>query len=527
VGLRLKAQLICLFLGLSLVSFGVLTYFNLTLALQDNLIRNELSGRKLADSIMHRVELILGRPGDPALIARMCGSDGQELLKELTSLHDLRGASIYGPDGSRIFGFGLFNRLFPDHKEGMQSAMTRAEPFERLWAYQSASDLKGQSLDQVGPLFLGRIEMEHYQALFDSMGARVGVIHLTLEVPRGPLRLNLVLLGNVWLGAVFLISSLLAYSLWAEFAINRPLKGLMEAQQRLRELDPVQPVDADLLSSNELVTISRSFNRLALDLVKYQRELEEKTRRLEEANVSYRALNEGLEAKVEDATRDMKEFFSLVTHDLRIPLAAVGGYGELLLKPRSGPLTEKQRKYVNSITVANSHAQELVRNLLDAMRYEFGSPQLVEEDFDLVELAREVISHLAVEEQSIALETEANLYLVYADRTRIGRVLGNLLGNATRHARDVRVRIGAPEGHRVRVEVKDAGDGIPAEHLPLLFDKFKQFPSEKGPSSGLGLGLYIVRRILEDHGQTIELQSELGVGTTFSFWLPLAGDGEG
>src|SRR5690606_2648532 len=150
-------------------------------------------------------------------------------------------------------------------------------------------------------------------------------------------------------------------------------------------LDNKPPDPEDALTSNELVAVSRSFNRMVLDLVKYQRELEEKTTRLEQANTNYRVLNEQLEHKVEEKTAEMKEFFSLVSHDLRIPLAAVAGYADLLIKKRSAPggsqLTEKQEKFVRSILVANSHAQDLVRNLLDAMRYEFGQPQIVEQEF--------------------------------------------------------------------------------------------------------------------------------------------------
>ncbi|MEW6281470.1 MAG: HAMP domain-containing sensor histidine kinase, partial [Candidatus Eremiobacterota bacterium] len=270
--------------------------------------------------------------------------------------------------------------------------------------------------------------------------------------------------------------------------------------------------------------VSNSLNRLSLDLSKYQGELEEKTRRLEQANQRYRQLTERLEQQVEEKTRELREFFSLVTHDLRIPLAATQGYADLLLK-RPGEMTEKQRRFSRSIRVANSHALELVRNLLDAMRYEAGQNQtIVPESFRFEELVEEVVSHLSVpgdEEKAAPLGVEVPPgVVVRADRTRIGRVLGNLMSNALRHVGSARL-VAHVEGPNLRIVVQDDGPGIPAEHLPLLFEKFTHFPTETGPSSGLGLGLYIVRRILEGHGESIHVESQVGEGTRFWFHLPV------
>ena len=105
---------------------------------------------------------------------------------------------------------------------------------------------------------------------------------------------------------------------------------------------------------------------------------------------------------------------------------------------------------------------------------------------------------------------------VWGDRARLGRVFSNLLSNALHHAGQVRVELSA-EAKRVCVKVSDHGPGIAPEDLPPLFEKFK------GSRTGLGLGLYIVQRILQDHQQQIEVCSQLGQGTTFAFAMARGG----
>ena len=210
----------------------------------------------------------------------------------------------------------------------------------------------------------------------------------------------------------------------------------------------------------------------------------------------------------------MREFFSLVTHDLRIPLAAVAGYTELLSNPRAGSLSEKQVRYIQHIHQANLTAQDLVKNLLEAMKYEFGQPTLECERFDLKSLVEEVKDQLSPEGKPIEIRADSDEnWLCWGDRARLGRVFSNLLSNALHHAGHVVVEL-EPNAQKVAVTVRDQGPGIAPEELPGLFEKFKG-----SAASGLGLGLYIVKRILADHGQNIHVHSQLGEGTRFQFEL--------
>ena len=538
MGLRLKAQLLTLFLVLYGLAFLVLGYFNLSLVADDNQLRTFQEAEREALLVIRHC--LASTPEiTPASVQELAGPGSAGLMQQVEKTPNVRFLELYAVSGQKLFGFGRHDTRFPLHDQAYTWVLEKRETFTRLWVYPSDNDPVGRPLDSLGPFHPGKVGLEVYYPLVSRTGEVCGTLHLSLEAPRGQVRINLVMLGNLMLGAIFLVSSLLAFNLWGEYALNRPLRGLVEAEKRLKQLDNKPPDPEDAFTSNELVAVSRSFNRMVLDLVKYQRELEEKTSRLEQANTKYRVLNEQLEHKVEEKTAEMKEFFSLVSHDLRIPLAAVAGYADLLIKkrvpnrspeagsePPSRPpgggtnLSEKQEKFVRSIMVANSHAQDLVRNLLDAMRYEFGQPQIVEQEFDLGQLLEEVVSHVEVD-RSIQVELPEGPRLVYADRTRIGRVLTNLVGNAVRCCQE-RVQVTVRDQRDdLEVEVRDWGPGIPAEMRATLFDKFKHHAND-GTSSGLGLGLYIVSRILEDHGRKIHVESEAGEGTRFWFALPRA-----
>lgn len=362
--------------------------------------------------------------------------------------------------------------------------------YEHFYPVFLVADSQGMSLDKMSP------------ATFQA------VIHLSFGIENTSKRLKLVTAGNVLLGLTFLLTTLMAIHLWSQHAIQRPLEGLVESMRQLE----TGPTGRELSSHNELANISKTLQHLALDRLKYQRELE--------------SLNSDLEAQVEGKTREMKEFFSLVTHDLRIPLAAVQGYCDLL-KRKPDQLSERQLTFVKRIATANGHSLELVRNLLEAMKIEFGTLNPVMEDFDFLTLAEEVRNELNVDDsvppvELDAQDTESEKIIVEADRTRIKRVLTNLLSNAQRHAEgtpNVTLRWKKIPRRGVRIQVVDEGPGIPTEECQRVFEKFSRAPQSMGNSTGLGLGLYIVGKILESHDRSIQLKSEVGKGTTFEFNL--------
>ncbi|MGE0495074.1 MAG: ATP-binding protein [Vulcanimicrobiota bacterium] len=520
MGLRLKGQLLALFVVLFSTALLILSYFNLSVLSLSNTLSAEEGARSTASKVLQQVTSLV--PLDSSQPAMDLATRHEEVAAVLET-EEVKALEVLGPDGGPLMKFGVSGDDPEARRETLQEVARNRLPTDYLVAYEASGDSEGHRIERLVSGGNRPVSFELYAPL-TVIGAGyagpAGFVHVSIEIPRAPLRLKLVAMINLVLAGTFLITSVLATNLWGEHAINRPLEGLVEAMHNHFH---AQPMGEELHSNNELVNLSKTFNRMGLDLVKYQRELEAKTHRLEQANERYKALNEQLEHKVEEKTRDMKEFFSLVTHDLRIPLAAIQGYTDLL-KRKQDQLDEKQVKFVKSIGVANSHALELVRNLLEAMKYEFGDPQIVTQRFELDELVDEVVSQLSAEETGPRIEVDLEDDLVVdADRTRISRVLTNLIGNAMRHSSSSeRVEVRARRrGEKVELAVADDGPGISAEHLPLLFEKFKQFPSEAGPSSGLGLGLYIVGKIVEGHGSRVEVESELGKGTCFRFLLDI------
>jgi len=504
MGLRLKSQLVVLCLALMLISLGALTYFHLTVSSQDNLMRSDRDGRRAALQAFQQVQLFVQSSADPNdLLACMSNPKSAALQESLLKAPDLIQFDIFLPNGTRLMSSGTAQVDDLSFQQALFWVTNHHESYNEIWGYEGG---KIEPLVTVGPFYRGQVVHHSYQALYKDSGDLIGLVHLAFNLPKAPRRINFLLLGYLTIAAIFLVSSVLAIYLWAEFALNRPLRGLNNSLQQLHALDPAGSKPDSLPQPNELSEAARALNHVTLDLVKYQQELQQKTARLEQ-------LNEELEQKVADKTLQIREFFSLITHDLRVPLAAVAGYADLIENPRSGQLSDKQNHYLRSIQLANRDAQELVRNMLEAMKYEFSQPALQPEEFDAGELVAEIVEQLKIANQPIELVRDPGQNLLaWGDRARIGRVFSNLLANALHHAGNVKVELSA-EARRVAVSVSDQGPGIPPEELPNLFEKFK------GSSSGLGLGLYIVQRILQDHGQEIEVSTQLGEGTQFRFNL--------
>ncbi|MBN9420296.1 MAG: HAMP domain-containing histidine kinase [Candidatus Eremiobacteraeota bacterium] len=507
MGLRLKSQLVVLCLTLMLVTLGALTYFHLTISSQDNLMRSDRDGRRVALQAFQQVQLFVQASSDANdLVACLSGPKASTLAESLGKTPDLIQFDVFLPSGSSLMSSGSAAIDDLSFQQALFWVQSHHESYNEIWGYENG---KVEPLVTVGPFYRGQVVHHSYHALYNNSGALEGLVHLAVKLPKAPRRINFILIGYLTIAAIFLVSSVLAIYLWAEFALNRPLRGLNNSLQQLHNLDPAGSKPDSLPQPNELSEAARALNHVTLDLVKYQQELQQKTVHLER-------LNEDLEQKVADKTLQIREFFSLVTHDLRVPLAAVAGYADLIENPRSGQLSEKQTRYLHSIQVANRDAQELVRNMLEAMKYEFSQPAMQPEEFDVSELVGEIAEQLKVMEKPMEVVVDPGQNLsILGDRVRIGRVFSNLLSNALHHAGHVKVELSA-EARSVAVVVSDQGPGIAAEDLPRLFEKFK------GSSSGLGLGLYIVHRILKDHGQDIQVDSTPGQGTRFSFHLARA-----
>ena len=239
-------------------------------------------------------------------------------------------------------------------------------------------------------------------------------------------------------------------------------------------------------------------------------------------------LNETLAQAATDirkADQAKKDLIANVSHDLRTPLTMISGYGEMM---RDLP-GEKNDENLQVIIDESKRLTLIVNDLLDLSRLQAGKITLEKETFDLCELIRIQLKKYEVYEQQEGFEFVCDIpeqCAVYADENRIAQVLNNFLSNAVNYSGDsrkiiIRVKAGA-EG--VRTEVQDFGEGIPEEKQKDIWDRYYKIDRKHvRPVSGSGIGLSIVREILELHDAPYGVTSEVNSGSMFWFILPKAG----
>ncbi len=219
------------------------------------------------------------------------------------------------------------------------------------------------------------------------------------------------------------------------------------------------------------------------------------------------------------------EVVSTVSHELRTPLTSVRGFAELMLESEFP--AEKRRQFLSIIHGETIRLTTLINDFLDLQRMESGRQVYHFEGLDLGELLRESLALFtrAGGKHSLCLETPGTLPPVQADRDRIRQVLANLLSNAMKFSpQGGEVAVGArQEGAHMVVWIADQGIGIPPEAIAKLFGKFFRVDNlETRNIGGTGLGLALVKRIVEAHQGRVWVESEVGRGSTFFFSLPVA-----
>ncbi|MFN8591248.1 MAG: PAS domain S-box protein [Thermomicrobiales bacterium] len=231
----------------------------------------------------------------------------------------------------------------------------------------------------------------------------------------------------------------------------------------------------------------------------------------------------------EEASRLKSAFLSMATHELRTPLTIISGYVELLAASEA-ELSGEEREFLEMVQTSARSLAALVNDLLDLARIEAGRLELELCPVDVaqtVERVRRMVARQAIaKEIALVVSMAPGLPPVAADPDRLFQILLNLMGNAIKFTEvgDVRVT-GRTIGNGVELEISDTGIGISAEALPRIFDEFRQ--ADAGTTrkyGGSGLGLAIAKRLIEMHHGTISVTSTLGVGSTFTVWLPSAVD---
>ncbi len=293
------------------------------------------------------------------------------------------------------------------------------------------------------------------------------------------------------IGLVILVSVLFARYM------SRPIVQLEETARSIAEGNVEKTLH--LNRKDEFGTLAESLNRMASRLQKDNEEL----KRIYEKQ---------------------SQFFADITHELRNPLHTIAGALEML---QMDGLPENQKKhYLNTATRQTERIHRLFKDLVTLQRYDSDEHFIEKKSFNLAEVLRQVFElyYPAAKEKGIDMKVETDSHQVYADPNKIEQVVDNLVSNAVKYTNSGEIQIvSVRENGQVRVEIKDTGLGISDEHLKRLFDRF--YRTDKARSrdkGGTGLGLSVVKSILNAHDSDIEVISKPGEGSVFIFKLPHA-----
>jgi len=280
-----------------------------------------------------------------------------------------------------------------------------------------------------------------------------------------------------------------------------------------------------LHDQSEAVEKTRLYEKVKHHSQELEQRVREATRELAEQNELLR--RQALQ--LEQASAMKSQFLANVSHELRTPLHAVVGYTSLLLEGVSGELTPKQREKLSRVDSNASHLLAIIDDLLDLARIESGKMPVRTETFRIADVFREVRSESEslIDGSGLEVRFDAGegIAPIVSDRKKVKQILLNLLSNALKFTPAGHVRIEAvhdPDAGRVRIAVADTGIGISPENQQTIFEAFGQSETIfTVKQNGTGLGLSICRRLAEVLDGEITLDSELGVGSTFTLVLPV------
>jgi len=332
--------------------------------------------------------------------------------------------------------------------------------------------------------------------------------------------------------AILLASFALTW-LVAEALVLRRTHRLTEAAERLAAGDLT--ARSGIAAADEIGRLGAVFDQMAEAVAGRERELThrvaERTAELERAN-----------AELDKASRMKSDFLSSMSHELRTPLNAIIGFSEVLHDGMAGDVTEQQREYLHDILTSGTHLLSLINDILDLSKVEAGRMELELECLPVEPTLHTALSIVrekaAAHRLTLELDVAAGIGELCADARKLKQIVYNLLSNAVKFTPDGgRVTVGArrvpaaaapaaaapPSGtdEFVEIAVSDTGIGIAPADQARLFEAFTQIDSSLARQyEGTGLGLALVKRLVELHGGAVGLESVPGQGSTFRVWLP-------
>lgn len=346
------------------------------------------------------------------------------------------------------------------------------------------------------------------------------------------------------LGLFVIVSSFVA--LYIRKGIIKPVRSLTDAAKEMGRGN----FDAriDLKGDGDIGLLADTMNEMALGIKGSITNLEGMVKeRTEEASAAYEemsAANEELEAayseleatseelgKVNEELKGLErlktDFLHTISHELRSPLSPILGYLELMKDGGVGELTSKQKEVVDEMHLCGKNMQMIVDELLEVASIQAGNMLLEFKEVDLYSILRHAVKDVRKYAEEISTEIDLKIpedtFSLVGDRKSLSGIFTHLLRNAVKFScRDGKVTVEAfPRDNGVEVTVSDMGIGIPKDRLDRIFGVFYQVDSSPARRyEGVGLGLYLVKKLTDLHHGSIRVESEEGVGTTFRVFIP-------
>jgi signal transduction histidine kinase len=315
---------------------------------------------------------------------------------------------------------------------------------------------------------------------------------------------------------ILLVLLPLGLSLWGAYTTfrrtTRPLTRLLTGIRRVGEGDLEFRLGE--AGRSEIGRAARAFDTMADSLERTVFELAEKR-------------------KVEEVSALKSRFISMVSHDLKTPLSSIRGAAENILEEVAGPVTERQRAYLEMILKSSGDLQRMITDLLDLSRMESGRLTLDIEPIDLrhevEDLLRSIRPILDQGRIRSRLAVRCARTVVRGDRMRVWQIMNNIVSNAMRYSPEgaaIEIRIEEAPASRtggrkmLMVSVIDEGPGVADEDAAKLFEPFYSHPYGGSKAQGAGLGLAIVKQLVELHGGSVAFCNSPAGGAVFSFTLP-------
>jgi two-component system OmpR family sensor kinase len=381
--------------------------------------------------------------------------------------------------------------------------------------------------------------------LYDKEGQMIGKLQISLSLFKMDSQIN-GLKRDILLVTLGVISMGILFTLILTRVLLRPIEKLAEATERVARGELAQTVD--IRSKDEIGDLARDFNQMTLQLKEsrsdLEKKVEERTHQLEEniaelsrARTSTLKMLEEFQAakrELEMVNRELKEmdeakmkFIGIASHELKTPLTAIKANIDFILSEKEGKAPEHLKSYLLTIQRNTNRIQMRMDQMLDLSRIKSDRLLFNRELILLSEVMGGYISEVMPVDKNLSIQIDIppNLH-IYADRNALHDIFINLLSNAFKFTGDggqVSI-IATQKDQSILLKIHDTGMGIPEDKLQMIFDEFYQV--EGGKHGGTGLGLAIAKRLVEEHGGSIWVESQLGKGSTFYFTHPLSVENE-